>query len=79
MPQIDINLFLNHIIALYFLFFFIYWNIKANNFMQISLVTKTRKLLKEFLIFRKNIAFSESFYLKVLFVFLLKKKVTISL
>ena len=79
MPQIDINLILNHIIALYFLFFFIYWNIKANNFMQISLVTKTRKLLKEFLIFRKNIAFSESFYLKVLFVFLLKKKVTISL
>jgi hypothetical protein len=47
--------------------------------MQIFLVTKTRKLLKEFLIFRKNIAFSESFYLKVLFIFLLKKKVTISL
>jgi len=41
--------------------------------MQIFLVTKTRKLLN------KNIAFSESFYLKVLFVFLLKKKVTVSL
>lgn len=75
MPQIDIHLFINHIIALYLLFFFIYWNIKSNNFMQISLVIKTRKLLKEYLIFRKNIAIAESFYLKALFIFLLKKKV----
>jgi hypothetical protein len=73
MPQIDIHLFINHIISLYIVFFFLYWNLRSNNFFQIVLVTKTRKLLKGFLINKRIAVSKEAFFLKVLFVNLLQQ------
>lgn len=46
MPQIDIHLFISHIIILYLLFFCLYWNIKSNNFFTLALLIKNRKFLK---------------------------------
>ena len=73
MPQIDIHLFVNHIISLYIAFFFIYWNLRSNNFVQILFVTKTRKIVKGFLIRRRISVLKETFFLKTLFINLFNK------